>query len=62
MSEAAWKKGVEDANRIAQRFEAENVALRKLIAELVGALDVFADADDSAEMADLIRRGKEAGR
>jgi hypothetical protein len=47
---------------MSDKQEAEIVALRKLIAELVGALDVFADADDSAEMADLIRRGKEAGR
>jgi hypothetical protein len=31
---AAWKKGVEDANRISQRFEAENVKLRAALQEI----------------------------
>ena len=34
-----WRKGVEDANRISQRFEAENVKLRAALREIVADCD-----------------------
>jgi hypothetical protein len=41
---------------------AEIARLKALVRELAQALDVFADADDSLEVEDLIRRAREASK
>lgn len=42
--------------------QAQEIArLKALVRELAAALDVFADADDSLEVADLIARARKAG-
>lgn len=54
----SYREGYAHGREEVRREVAE---LKGLVRELAQALDVFADADDSLEVADLIERARKAG-